>query len=157
MAPVTICSDFGDQKKKICHCFHFPPFYLPWSDETRCHDHIFLESQRTLQHLNSYQPLKSNHITWVVNDYFKRWSCAQSFLERKIKEENTCHSDFRKKLSGEASFWLYTHRVDIPLEQTDLKLLASRLTWRSSPGGSRVPSSKLYKREEGNMRSGKEV
>ena len=29
---------FGDQEKKICHCFHFPPFYLPWSDGTRCHD-----------------------------------------------------------------------------------------------------------------------
>ena len=26
------------------------------------------------------------------------------FLERKIKEEHTPHSDFRKKLSGEASF-----------------------------------------------------
>ena len=21
-----------------CHCFHLFPFYLPWSDETRCHD-----------------------------------------------------------------------------------------------------------------------
>ena len=25
-------------KIKICHCFHFSPFYLPWSDETRCND-----------------------------------------------------------------------------------------------------------------------
>ena len=46
------------------------------------------------------------------------------FLERKIKEENTRHSDFRKKLSEEASFSLYTHRVDIPLELTDLKLFS---------------------------------
>jgi len=29
MAAVTICSDFGAQEKKICHCFHFFPFYLP--------------------------------------------------------------------------------------------------------------------------------
>ena len=24
-------------KKIICHCFHFFPFFLPWSDKTRCH------------------------------------------------------------------------------------------------------------------------
>ena len=28
--PVTICSDFGAQENKICHCFHFFPFYCPW-------------------------------------------------------------------------------------------------------------------------------
>ena len=42
MAAVTIHSDFGAQEKKICHCFYFLPFYLPWSDGTRCHDlHFF--------------------------------------------------------------------------------------------------------------------
>ena len=28
-AAVTVCSDFGAQEIKVCHCFHFPPFYLP--------------------------------------------------------------------------------------------------------------------------------
>ena len=32
MAAVTVHSDFGAQENKICHCFHFFPFYLPWSD-----------------------------------------------------------------------------------------------------------------------------
>ena len=32
MAAVTICSDFGAQENKICHCFHCFPVYLPWSD-----------------------------------------------------------------------------------------------------------------------------
>ena len=32
MAAVTICSDFGAQKNKVCHCFHCFPIYLPWSD-----------------------------------------------------------------------------------------------------------------------------
>ena len=36
MASVTICSDFGVQENKICHCFHFFPIYLPWSDGTGC-------------------------------------------------------------------------------------------------------------------------
>ena len=40
---VTVCSDLGAQEKKICHCFHFFPFYLPWSDGTRCHDLRFFE------------------------------------------------------------------------------------------------------------------
>ena len=38
LAAVTICSDFGAQENKICHCLHFPPFYLSWNDGTRCHD-----------------------------------------------------------------------------------------------------------------------
>ena len=33
MAAVTICSDFGAQENKICHCFHFF-FYNPTSEVT---------------------------------------------------------------------------------------------------------------------------
>ena len=40
---VTICSAFGDQEHKICHCFHIFLFYLPWSDGAGCHDVSFLE------------------------------------------------------------------------------------------------------------------
>ena len=29
VATVTVHSDFGAQKNKIWHCFHFFPFYLP--------------------------------------------------------------------------------------------------------------------------------
>ena len=32
MAEVTICSDFGAQESKICHCFHIFSFYLPRSE-----------------------------------------------------------------------------------------------------------------------------
>ena len=35
-------TDFGAQENKICNCFHFFPFYLSWSDRTRCHDLRFL-------------------------------------------------------------------------------------------------------------------
>jgi len=38
MATVTICSDFGAQENKVCHCFHCFPINLPWSDGTGCHD-----------------------------------------------------------------------------------------------------------------------
>ena len=41
MNAVTIYSDFGAQENKICHCFHFFPIYLPWSDGTGCHDLSF--------------------------------------------------------------------------------------------------------------------
>ena len=34
VAEVTVCSDFGAQENKICHSFHFFPFYLWWSDGT---------------------------------------------------------------------------------------------------------------------------
>ena len=42
MAAVTICSDFGAQENKVCHCFHCFPIYFPGSDGTRCHDLSFL-------------------------------------------------------------------------------------------------------------------
>ena len=47
MVAGTICSDFGAQEKKVCHCFHFHcfPIYLPWSDGTRCHDLSFLNAE----------------------------------------------------------------------------------------------------------------
>ena len=28
MAVVTVCSDFGAQEHKMCHCFNFPSFNL---------------------------------------------------------------------------------------------------------------------------------
>ena len=42
VAPVTVRSDFGAQEKRICHCFYFFPFCLPWSDGTGCYDLSFL-------------------------------------------------------------------------------------------------------------------
>ena len=30
-----------EPKKIVCHCFHFFPIYLPWSDGTRCHVLVF--------------------------------------------------------------------------------------------------------------------
>ena len=41
MAAVTICSEFGAQKNKVCHCFHCFPIYLPWSYGTGCN--LFFE------------------------------------------------------------------------------------------------------------------
>ena len=41
MGAITIYSDFETQKKKVCHCFHCFPIYLPRSDGTRCHDLSF--------------------------------------------------------------------------------------------------------------------
>ena len=42
MTAVTIRSDFRAHENKICHCFHFLPFFLPWSDWTGCHDWILV-------------------------------------------------------------------------------------------------------------------
>ena len=38
---VTICSDFGDQENKVCHCFHCFLICLPWNDGTGGHDLCF--------------------------------------------------------------------------------------------------------------------
>ena len=34
MTTVTICSDFGAPQNKVCHCSHFFPIYLSWSEGT---------------------------------------------------------------------------------------------------------------------------
>ena len=47
MASVTICSDFGVQENKICLCFCCFSIYLPWSDETGCHELHFLTVEPT--------------------------------------------------------------------------------------------------------------
>ena len=40
MAAVTINSDLGAPKGEICHYFHIFPFYLPFSNGSRCHNII---------------------------------------------------------------------------------------------------------------------
>ena len=39
---VTICSDFGAQENKICDCFYFFSFYLPWIDWKWCYNLSFI-------------------------------------------------------------------------------------------------------------------
>ena len=42
MAAVTICSDVGAPKNKVCHCFHCFLICLPWSNGTGYQDLSFL-------------------------------------------------------------------------------------------------------------------
>ena len=42
MAAITIFSDLGAPKNKVCHFFQCFPIYLPWSDGTTCYDLSFL-------------------------------------------------------------------------------------------------------------------
>ena len=38
----SLSSNFGAQRNKVCHRFHFFPFYLSWSDGNGCHNsHLF--------------------------------------------------------------------------------------------------------------------
>ena len=77
-AAVTICSDFGAQENKICHCFHFCPFYLPWSDGTGCHDLSFFNAEFqascfTLLFHPHQQPVVPLHFlqgVWLLNTLF---------------------------------------------------------------------------------------
>ena len=73
MAAITICSDFGAQKNKVCRCFHCFSIYFPWSDETRCHDLSFLNVQKTfrkrqLEYINLLFIICAVHLL-----YTKQW------------------------------------------------------------------------------------
>ena len=54
----TIHSDFGAQENKVCHCFHFFPINLPWSDGTRCLDLSFLNVFKPAFLLSSFSFIK---------------------------------------------------------------------------------------------------
>ena len=45
VAAVTITDDFGAKENKSCHCFHFLPTYLPWSDGTGFHGFSLLNAE----------------------------------------------------------------------------------------------------------------
>ena len=45
LAGVTIHRDFGAEEEKICSCFYFSHFCLPWSDGAQCHDLTFLNNE----------------------------------------------------------------------------------------------------------------
>ena len=45
LAGFTICRDFGAQEKKICSCFYFSHFCLPWSEGAWCHDPPFFNNE----------------------------------------------------------------------------------------------------------------
>ena len=68
MAAVTICSDFRAQGKKVSHCFHCFPIYLPWSDGTGCHDLSFwnvFKPDFSLSSLNSIKRLFSSSLSAI--------------------------------------------------------------------------------------------
>ena len=66
VAAVTICSDFGAQENKICHCFHFPPIYLPWNDGIECHDPYTLTNLVATNCLMYWNSL----LVWEPKEYY---------------------------------------------------------------------------------------
>ena len=66
MATGTICSDFGAQENKVCHCFHCFPIYLLWSDGTGYHDLNFW--------MLSFKP----DFSLSSFTFFKRFFCSSS-------------------------------------------------------------------------------
>ena len=65
----TVCSDFGAQENKVCHCFHFLPLYLPWSDGTKCHDlSFFMLSFKPAFLLSSFKLIKTLFSSFSLYD-----------------------------------------------------------------------------------------
>ena len=73
MAAVIICSDFGAQENKICHCFHFFLSCFPWSDGTQCHDlSVLMLSFKPAFSLSSFilirKALQTTREIWEARD-----------------------------------------------------------------------------------------
>ena len=76
LAAVTICSDFGAQENKVCHCFHCFPIYLPWSDGMGCHDLSFLNIEQRGQKcfLKDWKKKKPTLPPWARSCQLCCWS-----------------------------------------------------------------------------------
>ena len=60
MAAVTICTDFGAQENKVVTVSTVSPIYLPWSNDTGCHDlHFWMLNFKSAFSLSSFILIKS--------------------------------------------------------------------------------------------------
>ena len=88
MAAVTICTDFGAPKNKVCHSFLCYPIYLPWSDGTRCHD-LSLQGHMSYHiTLRSWAYIQKKHM--VPKDTCTPMSIAVLFTIVKTWEQPKC-------------------------------------------------------------------
>ena len=68
---VTICSDFGTQENKICHCFHFFPICLPWRDVTDALILVFwMLSFKPVFSLSSFTLIKGLYYISMYRDIY---------------------------------------------------------------------------------------
>ena len=72
---------FGAQENKTCHCFHFFPFYLPWSNGTGFHDLSFFQCWDLSQLFHSHWPSSRGSSVPLCFLPLERFLClvAQSF------------------------------------------------------------------------------
>ena len=72
---------FGTQENKICHCFQFFPFYLPWSDGIRCHDLSFLNVEFQASFFTLIKRLFSSSLVSAIrvvsSEYLRNWYFSQ--------------------------------------------------------------------------------
>ena len=91
MATVTICSDFGAQENKICHCFHPFPIYLPRSDGEKVGLKLSIQKMKIMVS----GPITSCHIdeekVEAVTDFI--------FLGCKITADGDCSHEILKDIA----------------------------------------------------------
>ena len=117
MAAVTVHSDLRAHENKICHCFHFFPIYLPWSDGTRCHGLSF-----------------SNKFHGEGNGNIIQYSCLANPMDRGawqaavhgVAKSRTRLSDF--------TFTFHLHALEKEMA-THSSVLAWRIPGMGEPGG----------------------
>ena len=115
MAAVTVHSDLGAHENKICHCFHFFPIYLPWSDGTRCHGLSF-----------------SNEFHGEGNGNLIQYSCLENPLDRGAWQA-AVHG-VTKSRTRLSDFTFHLHALEKEMA-THSSVLAWRIPRTEKPGG----------------------
>ena len=105
MTAITICSDFGAQENKVCHCFHCFPIYLSWSGKQR---HYFANKGPSSQGYGFF----SSHVwMWELDRRKpKNWCFWTVVLEKTLKSPLDCKEIQPVHSEGDQS-WLFTGRT----------------------------------------------
>ena len=83
MAAITILSDFGAQENKVCHCFHFSPFYLPCHSSTLTWKIPWMEEPGGLQSMRSlrvWHDWATSLSLFTFMHWRRKWQSTPVFL-----------------------------------------------------------------------------
>ena len=83
IAAITILSDFGAQENKVCHCFHFSPFYLPCHSSTLTWKIPWMEEPGGLQSMRSlrvWHDWATSLSLFTFMHWRRKWQSTPVFL-----------------------------------------------------------------------------
>ena len=119
VAAVTIHSHFETKENKICHCFHFSPICMQWSDGTDC----YIPTNSAQGSLSStFLPILVISCSWlIVNSHSKilRLFLIVALIIVHFPDEYWCQAPFHVTIGH---LYYFSGKISIPFSCPCFKL-----------------------------------